>query len=276
MIHAHSDQREVKRGRSERWLAVFFSVLVHAGVAVLLGWGFWHWRAPKPTAQALAIEATVVTSLPTVARAQPPSPPALDQAVVAARQEAQERESQAHETWQRQMQQREAEERAAQERRRTQEAAETEARAAAQARAEAQAKADAQARAERDATAVAMAVTKDNAKRQAELRAQMASEERIAAARGSKDEAAWIAQIAARVNRAWIRPSTARPGLNCEVEVTQVPGGAVTAVQIGRCNGDQAVRESIEAAVYRASPLPTPANPDVFDRNLRFSFRPDE
>ena len=36
--------------------------------------------------------------------------------------------------------------------------------------------------------------------------------------------------------------------------VTQVPGGEVTQVRIGQCNGDQAVRESIEAAVYRASP----------------------
>jgi colicin import membrane protein len=47
-------------------------------------------------------------------------------------------------------------------------------------------------------------------------------------------------------------------------------------VQIGSCNGDAAVRESIEAAVYRASPLPSPTNPDAFDRNLTFMFHPDE
>jgi colicin import membrane protein len=50
----------------------------------------------------------------------------------------------------------------------------------------------------------------------------------------------------------------------------------VTGVQIGNCNGDAAVRESIEAAVYRASPLPTPSNPDLFDRSLKFNFHPDE
>ena len=30
------------------------------------------------------------------------------------------------------------------------------------------------------------------------------------------------------------------------LDVTQEPGGAVTQVKIGDCNGDQAVRESIE------------------------------
>ena len=79
-----------------------------------------------------------------------------------------------------------------------------------------------------------------------------------------------------RVTRAWIRPPSARAGVNCEVHVTQIPGGVVTGVQIGSCNGDQAVRESIEAAVYRASPLPTPSNPDLFDRSLVFNFHPDE
>ena len=58
--------------------------------------------------------------------------------------------------------------------------------------------------------------------------------------------------------------------------MTQVPGGEVTGVEIGSCNGDAAVRESIKAAVLRASPLPTPSNPDLFDRSLKFNFHPDE
>jgi colicin import membrane protein len=59
------------------------------------------------------------------------------------------------------------------------------------------------------------------------------------------------------------------------LNVTQVPGGEVTEVTIGECNGDQAVRESIEAAVYRASPLPPPPDPALFDRHLRIDFKPD-
>ncbi len=63
-------------------------------------------------------------------------------------------------------------------------------------------------------------------------------------------------------------PAPARPGIECVLNVTQVPGGEVTNVRIGTCNGDQAVRESIEAAVYRASPLPPPPDPTLFERSL--------
>jgi colicin import membrane protein len=60
------------------------------------------------------------------------------------------------------------------------------------------------------------------------------------------------------------------------VRVTQVPGGAVTGVQIGRCNGDETVKQSIEAAVNRASPLPQPPDAALFERNLVVTFRPDK
>ena len=46
--------------RPERALPIFLSVLVHAGVVALLGWGWWSYRAPKPVPQQLAIEATIV------------------------------------------------------------------------------------------------------------------------------------------------------------------------------------------------------------------------
>jgi colicin import membrane protein len=58
--------------------------------------------------------------------------------------------------------------------------------------------------------------------------------------------------------------------------VTQIPGGQVTGVRIGNCPADDAVRRSIEAAVLRASPLPMPANQALFERNLRFVFKPEE
>jgi colicin import membrane protein len=49
----------------------------------------------------------------------------------------------------------------------------------------------------------------------------------------------------------------------------------VTSARIESCNGDQAVRESIEAAAYRASPLPPPPDPSLFERDLEVTFRPD-
>jgi colicin import membrane protein len=41
------------------------------------------------------------------------------------------------------------------------------------------------------------------------------------------------------------------------------------------CNGDEAVRQSIEDAVLRASPLPAPPDPALFERELLLRFRPD-
>ena len=39
---------------------------------------------------------------------------------------------------------------------------------------------------------------------------------------------------------------------------------------------DAVVRRSIETAVYLASPLPTPSDPSVFDRDIRLTFRPED
>ena len=116
---------------------------------------------------------------------------------------------------------------------------------------------------------------KEQAQREQELKRSLAAEEESSKARAGPALASWQTQIAAKINRNWLRPPTARPGIECMLNVTQVPGGEVTQVSIGECNGDQAVRESIEAAVYRASPLPPPPDPALFDRQLRIDFKPD-
>ena len=86
--------------------------------------------------------------------------------------------------------------------------------------------------------------------------------------------AQYISQITAKIERNWNRPPGAIAGLQCEVRVTQGPGGIVITVKVERCNGDEAVRQSIEAAVFRASPLPLPSEPALFERNLVVTFRP--
>jgi colicin import membrane protein len=85
-----------------------------------------------------------------------------------------------------------------------------------------------------------------------------------------------VGQIASRIQRAWLKPPSAKPGIECVVHVTQVPGGVVTSAKVGECNGDAAVRESIEAAVMRASPLPPPPDPALFERDLDIRFKPQD
>lgn len=78
------------------------------------------------------------------------------------------------------------------------------------------------------------------------------------------------------IERNWIRPPSARAGLECTLYVNQATGGTVISVQIGDCNGDQAVRESVANAVYRSSPLPAPRDPRAFERRLVIVFKPTE
>lgn len=99
---------------------------------------------------------------------------------------------------------------------------------------------------------------------------------RVAALRAATLSAQWAAAIQARVQRAWIRPSSARAGLDCRVAVTQAPGGTVLRAEVKECNGDEAVRQSLAAAVFRASPLPPPPEADLFERNIELRFRPND
>lgn len=117
---------------------------------------------------------------------------------------------------------------------------------------------------------------RQRAQRESELQRRLAAEERTMAARAGGLGTQWAAAIQARIQRAWIRPESARAGLDCTVAVTQVPGGEVVAVRVLSCNGDETVRQSIEAAVYRASPLPLPPDPALFERNLEVRFKPND
>jgi colicin import membrane protein len=111
---------------------------------------------------------------------------------------------------------------------------------------------------------------------QADLQRSIDAEERLDAARANGALSTWNAQITARITRAWIRPPSARPGLQCTLYLTQVPGGEIVDVKLGACNGDDAVKQSILDAAYRASPLPAPPDPSLFERSLEVTFRPTD
>lgn len=75
------------------------------------------------------------------------------------------------------------------------------------------------------------------------------------------------------VRENWLRPPTARPGLRCILKISQIPGGEVISAAItGSCNGDEATRRSIVAAVERIDALPYRGFEDVFAREIDFEF----
>jgi colicin import membrane protein len=290
------------------------SIVLHVAIAVVLGLAALFRFAPE-TPVVRTMEAYVVRgplressrpapvpaperappTEPPAARpepaAEPPAPEPVEQPDAAAAREqerlqAREREqaaAQAREA----AAQRDAEQRAADAKRRAaEETRKAEAAAAAKRKAEQQAEerrrleTAAKTRAEAEAKRKAELAEKELAERAAREQDDLARRAAAESARAQATDPAalqqYAAEIAARVERNWNRPPTARPGLRCVVTVTQVPGGVVTDAKVGECNGDDAVRQSIVSAVFRASPLPAPPNPAQFQRTLNMVFAPDE
>lgn len=118
--------------------------------------------------------------------------------------------------------------------------------------------------------------TADSAARHKQLQDEIASEERSQDARLASMLQKWVALIQLKITNSWVKPPSAPDNLHCLVTVTQVPGGTVTNAQVTTCNGDDAVVQSIITAAYKASPLPAPPDPSLFDqgRILHLHFDP--
>jgi colicin import membrane protein len=274
-------------GRSDRVLSIVLSILIHAAIVGVLLWGWLQYRQTTATPPSLAIEATVEPNAPVAP--PPPNPPANPPPEPAnppppptpSPEEQAEQQARAEQAARQQVQE---QERAAQEKRAAEEKAEheaaekAEAERAAAAKAEAERAAAAKAEADRKAQQLAQQrkADQERAQREADLRSQLASEEHINAVQSSPAKAEYLSLITARINRAWIRPPSARPGVRCSLHITQIPGGVITHVVVAGCNGDEAVRQSVETAAYRASPLPAPSDPALFDPNIDVTFAPDE
>ena len=101
-----------------------------------------------------------------------------------------------------------------------------------------------------------------------ERQAQIDEESRRLDSVKSGELAVYKAMISQKIKRNWNVPVSANSDLDCQVRVRQGPGGYVEGVTILRCNEDDAVKRSIEAAVRASSPLPQPSSPSLFERSI--------
>jgi len=90
-------------------------------------------------------------------------------------------------------------------------------------------------------------------------------------------EETYVNNIAARIKTFW-RYQAAEDDWSCEVYVVQDRQGQVKAVDVRNCNvGNSSLaksfRNSIERAVYKASPLPAAPDEAVFDKEIIITFR---
>ena len=291
----------------DRWLSIGMSVLLHGTIIGLLAYGWWHY-AHRPITPSVSLDATVVDAHslrgvglapkpapkppappPVSAPQGPPAPTPQEQAL---RQQAAAAERQRLAAAQAEQQRLQQQQHAAEVKAQAQAKAHARAKATAEAKAQAKAKALAQQRAEakkraearrkREAAKKLAVARKLAAERAAQARAQRIAQLQRALREDAQSNAqmraavgGWITEVTQRVEAAWIKPPTARSNLSCTIGVVLVPGGAVSSVSLGACNGDEAVRESIEAAVYRASPLPPPPDPDLYHQQINFVFAPN-
>jgi hypothetical protein len=86
---------------------------------------------------------------------------------------------------------------------------------------------------------------------------------------------AYILAIRQKVERNWMKPTGNGNMPVCEVLVLQGPGGIILDVDFGACDDSTAnYRASIENAIYKAEPLPSPGDPELFERQLILFFNP--
>lgn len=113
-------------------------------------------------------------------------------------------------------------------------------------------------------------------KEEESLRAAMEEEKRQQRAASALSEYAPIIQQ--RVSRYWVRPPGADDGLKCRLLVRLTPGGEVTDVKIVRSSGNAAFDRSVQNAVFKATPLPLPDDPELarYFRDIEFIFDPSK
>lgn len=156
--------------------------------------------------------------------------------------------------------------------------------------AEAKAKAEKE-RKEQAAAKARAAEKKQEAERQAALQREKAAEaERAAEATRQQAEQARIKAtqdqvamttasnaIMRKVQNRWIRPSTSHVGLQCTIQVKLLSSGEVIKAVVIKSSGNAIFDRSAENAVRKASPLPVPADRDLFNRafnSFTFVFKP--
>lgn len=75
----------------------------------------------------------------------------------------------------------------------------------------------------------------------------------------------------------WLLPDNTNPNLSATLLIHLAPGGVVLSVQVTQSSGNSALDRSAVAAVYKASPLPVPADPAEFNsfRDLSLVVKPE-
>jgi hypothetical protein len=84
----------------------------------------------------------------------------------------------------------------------------------------------------------------------------------------------YMSQVAARIDRTWMRPRTPIAGgrFDCRARISQDRKGRVLSVELQDCGEDARWRESLTSAIVRASPLSSPPEQWLFAETVTLNF----
>ncbi|MEK7875100.1 MAG: cell envelope integrity protein TolA [Pseudomonadota bacterium] len=86
----------------------------------------------------------------------------------------------------------------------------------------------------------------------------------------------YIERIRSRIKGFILLPPNLQGNPEVEIDVIQIPGGEVLSVKLRRSSGVSAYDSAVERAILKASPLPSPPKPELFERELNLKFRPQQ
>ena len=128
---------------------------------------------------------------------------------------------------------------------------------------------------------------KERAAQEAEAK-KLAAEKQAIADRLAKEAAAgqageidkYTRMIQDRVRRHIVEPANLQGNPEVEIELRILPGGDVLepSVRVRRSSGNPAYDQAVERAILKASPLPVPSDPSLFNRfrELNLKIRPKQ
>jgi colicin import membrane protein len=105
------------------------------------------------------------------------------------------------------------------------------------------------------------------------LQNQMAAEQKQLEAAKTEQQQSEIDKFTALIlntmQNNWLKPEGFKPGISCQLAIHLNPDGTVVSVTLIRSSGNPAVDNSARLAVLKSSPLPVPADPDLFNKFFR-------
>ena len=118
----------------------------------------------------------------------------------------------------------------------------------------------------------------DQQRQERELRELLARQQADAARQAAAARASalgeYIGRIQAKVRGNWILPQDLQGNPEAIFLVTQLPTGEVLNIKVLKSSGNPAYDAAVERAILKSSPLPLPSDRQLFDRELKLTFRP--